>query len=326
MGNTYFDVLRLPRNANDVQIGDAYRRLRAAYANNPAQLRAVEDAYRILANPITRRDYVLALEAGRAPTGAPTPAESADDTPAPRQAQPASRPSSAPTLFRRAGAATRRNKTELLDTADAGQREAPRAPAPPPPGQARRSRRPTELIDSDSEHEHDKPARSVDRPVRPDVNDPEPPDRRAQPDAPGQSAQHAREPAPDSSSETGRDAGRDVTRISPTRRPKTIATVEVAYQGQVEVFELPNGTNWIGRPSKDDPLPAVPLPDPDRFVSRKHARIFLDDSTWTVTDNSENGTLLNGKPLRKGQPNRLKDGDVLTIEGRILTIRRVQDR
>lgn len=302
MGQTYFDILRLPRNANDVQIGDAYRHLRAVYSNNPARLRAVEEAYRILANPISRRDYLQALEKGRAPTVD----EREDDAPAPGWLQPAP----AITRFRRANAMTRHNKTELLDMTDVSRDEGARAPTPPA-SPARRSRRPTELIDS--EREHAEPGWSADSPIRPVASAPEP-DHRLETDTPNPPAQ------------SERDAGRDVTRISPTRRPSKIAIVEVAYQGQVEVFELPNGTNWIGRPSKDDPPPAVPLPDPDRFVSRKHARIFLDDSTWTVTDTSENGTLLNGKPLRKGQPSRLKDGDVLTIEGRTLTIRRVQNR
>jgi hypothetical protein len=308
MGNTYFDVLRLPRNANDAQIGDAYRRLRARYANDPARLRAVEDAYRILANPISRRDYLQALQEGRAPAID----EGEEDGPALRHAQPASQPAPAISLFRRAGATTRRAKTELLDPSGADQSETPPVPPPPPSAHPRRSRHPTELVESDLN-----PAESVNRgPQSTHLGHTEAQD----PPAP-----NTRTASPETISDAGRDAGRDMTRISPTRRPRTIATVEVAYEGQVEVFELPNGTNWIGRPSKDDPPPAVPLPDPDRFVSRKHARIFLDDSTWTITDNSENGTLLNGKPLRKGQPNRLKDGDVLMIEGRTLTIRRARD-
>jgi pSer/pThr/pTyr-binding forkhead associated (FHA) protein len=102
-------------------------------------------------------------------------------------------------------------------------------------------------------------------------------------------------------------------------------TVQVAHQGQSRIYPLQEGNNWIGRPARNDAPPAVPLPDPERFVSRKHARIFVDGAAWTITDNSENGTLLNGKRLRRGQPSRLKDGDVVVIEGRQLTIALRQD-
>lgn len=309
MGDTYFDVLRLPRNANDVQIGDAYRRLRAMYAGDPARLRAIEDAWRVLANPITRRAYTRALEEGRAPainTHDNNPPGAPGDTPA----QPASR---IPPV-QRPGSVTRRNKTELLDTSGA---ESNDTPPPPPPAQARRGRLPTELIDP--EPERAAPGASADSASQPDAGDLH--SQHSTDDLP-RPAEDTPGPAPASRPEAGPEAGRDATRINPVRRPRPVATVEVAYQGSVEVFELPSGTHWIGRPSRDDPAPAVPLPDPDRFVSRKHARIFLDDSAWTVTDNSENGTLLNGRPLRRGQPSRLKDGDVLTIEGRALTIRR----
>jgi curved DNA-binding protein CbpA len=99
-----------------------------------------------------------------------------------------------------------------------------------------------------------------------------------------------------------------------------LPSVEVSYQGQARAYPLQEGNNWIGRPSRADALPAVPLADSERYVSRKHARIFVDGASWTITDNSENGTLLNGKRLRRGQPSRLKDGDVIVIEGRQLTI------
>ena len=118
---------------------------------------------------------------------------------------------------------------------------------------------------------------------------------------------------------------REQAQVQLANDPAIIVRVEVAYEGHVEMFELPNGTHWIGHSSKHDP-PALPLPDPNGFISRRHARIVLDGTTWTVTDTSVNGTQLNGKPLRNGQPYRLKDGDVLMIEGRTLTFRRATDR
>ncbi|MCS7059992.1 MAG: FHA domain-containing protein [Anaerolineae bacterium] len=326
MGSTYFDVLRLPRTATDAQISDAYRRLRALHANDPARLRAIETAYRVLANPITRRSYLRALEEGRAPS---VQESEAAELPSDQAAR------GFVSLLRRAGlrrstGTDKRSKTELLDATNVGREANGAGAAHPPPdnaaratppsaGPRRRNRYPTELIDNEA-------ARST-------VNDEKA--ASSQTNSSGNSISgaadefHTEPDRPEAShppsAEDAHQTGRDETRISPLRRPKYLATIEVVYEGRTETFDLLAGTNWIGRPSKDEPSPAVPLPDPDRFVSRKHARIFLDDTTWTVTDTSENGTLLNGKPLRKGQPSRLKDGDVLTIEGRTLTIRRVPD-
>jgi hypothetical protein len=114
-----------------------------------------------------------------------------------------------------------------------------------------------------------------------------------------------------------------IARMATGAAPADLRTprVQVVYQGRTDVYELQFGMNWIGRPSKSVPPPSVPLPDPDRYISRQHARVFIEGSTCTITDTSDNGTQLNGKWLPKGQPCRLKDGDIITIEGRELTIR-----
>lgn len=71
----------------------------------------------------------------------------------------------------------------------------------------------------------------------------------------------------------------------------------------------------IGRRKVDDPADDVTV-DLTRFsaanlgVSRRHASILIEAGDVFLIDlNSTNGTRLNGKAARPGQPYRLRDGD-----------------
>jgi phosphoserine phosphatase RsbU/P len=69
----------------------------------------------------------------------------------------------------------------------------------------------------------------------------------------------------------------------------------------------------VGRSSEVD------LMVPDRMLSRRHARLFLEGCDWFVEDlGSHNGTFLNGAKVQG--PARLKDGDVLALGGSTLTV------
>ncbi len=64
---------------------------------------------------------------------------------------------------------------------------------------------------------------------------------------------------------------------------------------------------------------SVDLMVPDRMLSRRHARLYLDGGDWLVEDlGSHNGTFLNGS--RVESPARLKDGDVLALGGSSVTV------
>lgn len=55
-------------------------------------------------------------------------------------------------------------------------------------------------------------------------------------------------------------------------------------------------------------------------VSRRHAMLVFDDGRWSVTDmDSQFGTLLNGKPVRR--MTKLSDGDTINICGTTLVFR-----
>ena len=62
----------------------------------------------------------------------------------------------------------------------------------------------------------------------------------------------------------------------------------------------------IGRSSKCD------LSIPDRFLSRRHARLFRDGDAWLIEDlESRNGTFVNARRVER--PQTVRPGDVLTM-------------
>lgn len=73
----------------------------------------------------------------------------------------------------------------------------------------------------------------------------------------------------------------------------------------VRIFREEGGT--IGRSLQNDWI----LPDPDRFISGRHATIDYKGGIYYLVDTSSNGVYLNGdcEPLGKGKPQRLFNGD-----------------
>jgi type VI secretion system FHA domain protein len=75
------------------------------------------------------------------------------------------------------------------------------------------------------------------------------------------------------------------------------------------VFGDAGGT--IGRSLKNDWI----LPDPDRYVSGRHASIDYKGGIYYVLDHSSNGVYINDEiePIGKGNPRRLFDGDYIRM-------------
>jgi type VI secretion system protein len=67
----------------------------------------------------------------------------------------------------------------------------------------------------------------------------------------------------------------------------------------------------IGRQEENDWV----LPDPERFISGRHALIFFSENAFHLTDTSSNGVFINrsATPLGKDNITKLKDGDTLGI-------------
>jgi len=58
----------------------------------------------------------------------------------------------------------------------------------------------------------------------------------------------------------------------------------------------------------------------DRFLSRKHARLFQENGAWLVEDlGSRNGTLVNGTKIEA--PTKLKENDELRLSGSVIMVR-----
>jgi len=82
---------------------------------------------------------------------------------------------------------------------------------------------------------------------------------------------------------------------------------EIVGDDAVRVFGENGGT--IGRSLQNDWI----LPDPDRFISGRHATIDYKGGIYYLVDTSTNGVYVNGdcEPIGNGNPRRLFNGDTL---------------
>jgi pSer/pThr/pTyr-binding forkhead associated (FHA) protein len=82
--------------------------------------------------------------------------------------------------------------------------------------------------------------------------------------------------------------------------------VNGSYEGRS--FDLKGDTIYIGRSPDND------IQIKDRFVSRKHLRIFRKESKYLIKDlESKNGTFINGKQIPSGVEFELKKGLTIAI-------------
>jgi len=84
---------------------------------------------------------------------------------------------------------------------------------------------------------------------------------------------------------------------------------ELLEDDHVREFNEDGGT--IGRSLENDWI----LPDPDRYISGKHATVDYQSGAYYLADVSSNGVYVNGddQPLGGGNPRRLFDGDKLRM-------------
>lgn len=84
----------------------------------------------------------------------------------------------------------------------------------------------------------------------------------------------------------------------------------------LQQWQLPLQGGTIGRSQECTWV----LDDPNRIVSRQHARVQIDDSRCYWTDLGTNSTQVNGKPMPPGEQVLLNPGDVLKIGDYLLTL------
>jgi type VI secretion system FHA domain protein len=84
---------------------------------------------------------------------------------------------------------------------------------------------------------------------------------------------------------------------------------ELVGDDAVCLFREEGGT--IGRSSQNDWI----IPDPDRYISSRHATIDYKGGSYYLVDTSTNGVFVNGdcEPVGKGNPRRLFNGDQLRL-------------
>ncbi|MEE4162381.1 MAG: type VI secretion system-associated FHA domain protein TagH [Woeseiaceae bacterium] len=92
---------------------------------------------------------------------------------------------------------------------------------------------------------------------------------------------------------------------------------EIVGDDAVRVFREEGGT--IGRALENDWI----LPDPDKYISGRHATIDFKGGSYFLADTSSNGTYINDdyEPLGKGNPRRLFNGDRLRMGDFEITVR-----
>ena len=84
-------------------------------------------------------------------------------------------------------------------------------------------------------------------------------------------------------------------------------------EGETFVCDVEADSQVIGRSTKCDVSIA------DRFLSRRHARLFRDGDQWLVEDlGSRNGTFVNG--TRIGRPEPVRTGDVLAMSASLVKL------
>ncbi|MCB1914556.1 MAG: type VI secretion system-associated FHA domain protein TagH [Rhodocyclaceae bacterium] len=84
-------------------------------------------------------------------------------------------------------------------------------------------------------------------------------------------------------------------------------------------FDSAGGT--IGRSENN----RLYLPDPERHVSRIHAKVMSRDGQFSVADQGSNPVLLNGRPIGHGMTAPLCDGDVLAIGEYVIQVSTAND-
>ena len=299
----YYKILNLGREANFTAINDAYDKLKRLHAGDSATLQQLEEAWSILANPISRNGYDRALAQW---SDASLPAA---DPPRPTIKQSSNRPmteliDAAPAPF---AAKSSRSKTEIID---------PRSPSPPPVNARPR----TEIIDPTP------PPPPVNARPRTEIIDPTSP-------APPANARPRTEIVDYQLTARHDGAGKSPTEIIDPGSPSaggappgassapagSIRVMVTENNNPVAEYLLQSGTHVIGRAVKSGEEPTVKLND--RFVSRRHAIIEITSNLVSITDEgSLNGTRLDGERLQPQKPYKLYDRAIIQVENFVLIV------
>lgn len=91
----------------------------------------------------------------------------------------------------------------------------------------------------------------------------------------------------------------------------TVLTFKGAPPPNPIQVEFGAGGGSIGR----EPGNHLVLPDPERHISRLHAQVLCEGGVFIIEDHGGNPTLINGRPVGRGNRQPVTDGDTLVIGG-----------
>jgi pSer/pThr/pTyr-binding forkhead associated (FHA) protein len=263
----------------------------------------IEEAYRVLINPISLRKYLEDLK----PVKALTANVEKDST----LLDPLSALKLGLQHEKQLIPSGKRQKTEIYEL----ENDAPHKLVPPVSAIQKSGRQQTELIEPGS-IEMPPGGQQAAPSIVPDGHNKRP-----------RTEMETTEPTP-KSEEPASNTGQ-VKRIQTTpegttpekKKSKTRASIICMYAGEKNEYPLKEGENTIGRTPLNGNPPDVPLKDADRYISRSHAVILVKGSKYLLQDmGSDNGSSLNGERLQPSTYYPLKDGDVIEIEERQLIV------
>jgi curved DNA-binding protein CbpA len=338
MSENYYEILGISINSGDSEITIAYRQKKQQFRTDSARLNLIEKAYATLANPTARKRYRQSLSAQSNSQLEGETGESEQSIPSQpiNQVIPSSEKSDWQSIDNLNS--KRRQHTILYDPENPPEKQTPNPSGGQRTGTGEKKPNGIQISDTQT----DKPNKTVfyensqlevDT-VAPKEGTSEQANKRQKtdiitPEIPKINSNNHQinhpelEPTP-----TGQNDERTRIKHPPAEevpifhQPAPISVVlEISYHNEHSTVPLKPGCNIVGRPPTNGEQPDVPLPDPEKFISRKHAFINWDGDNLTIIDNgAKNGTLLNNNLLEAGKIYPLMENDVLSIEGRILRV------
>ncbi|OLP42541.1 FHA domain-containing protein [Rhizobium oryziradicis] len=91
---------------------------------------------------------------------------------------------------------------------------------------------------------------------------------------------------------------------------------KVKTDSRQSIWAIEHGRRTLGRSRECD----WQIEDDTRRVSKLHCTIFRDSKGFSLSDQSANGTVVDGKTLMEGETSPLKNGSVIDIRGHAFTV------
>ena len=356
MINNHFQTLDVARTATDREIEAAYKKLKLKYKINPIKLKEVEVAFAEIGNPIKRKKYLAVLDKQpiaeiKAEVITPDPLSNKLNNPititGKHEPNVNEKIRTKTELFDDATNVSKstldvssaiskpdiaRTKTEFFDGAENVTKDVFATTSNVPKVSITRTK--TEFFDSAENLSNNVAATTSNAPkasttrTKTEFFD----NIQNVPSAKPNSRRSRTEYFEDTRADSGMTIVRSPTRqadneisnleaqpITPTLTAITAPYAQLIYQNTRQTFQLHDGENWIGRADSQRVL-AISIDDPQQFVSRAHAVIYISPAGCWIEQHGGNASYLNANLLMTGSRMPIQDGDIIGIEGRQIHI------